>query len=280
MTTIRLDRLQRGLVVALTGLTAAAPVWSEQQQPRGAGDLVELKVVTGPVALQEHAFGRPQQPPSTVVLRVTAATAGERIVIPLNGFDYRHDVEGGEDASDVRDALLVDISEGEEGAITATADGADGIRLVADFLGGILHIGPLGGSVEEDEGERVSTGDSVMVREAIDYFLVTVDCFSKSRTPRHGATALAAAARARFEDSARIEELDRYGVALRDRGAVRNLAFMAGGNWETRASFDLYLSVASIAISPVEVIEQGDATITVALPVGSATTTASAEAPA
>jgi len=277
--TIRLDRMQQGLMQAFAGV-ASLVSFGHGQQPRGAGTLLSVTEVSGPHAHnQEHAFALTRLPPDEFTIRVTDAVDGQRVTLPLNGFRYHYDVDGDDTPTTIRDALLDAVEAGESGSVTPTADGADGIVLTADFLGGIWEDGPPLGSLEVDDGETVISGDAVSIREADELLVVNVRAYSKGREPRNGATAIANAAKAKLEDADVIAELVRYGVAVWGRGSVQPLSTIAGGSWETSAGFDLTLNVRSVAIKPVDVIETATAPVTAALPVGTATVSASVTAP-
>lgn len=286
--TIRIDRVQAALVAALDGV-ASTVIMAHQEQPRGAATLIEVRMTAGPQAhTQEHAFGEVILPPTSVIVRVTAAVAGQRIVLPINGHDYVYDVAAEDDVTAIRDALLELVTDDEdaeqlliEGVPAIDEDDPeDGIKLTAIEIGALQSIGTLLGSISVADEEIESGDDTALRRIGDEVMLITVDCFSKSTSPRLGAPALAARAIERLRRTSVVESLGAAGVALWSRGRVNDLAIIAGGHWESRAAFDLVAAVKSVEIEPVETIEQVDATITGELPQGSAQITLTVAAPA
>lgn len=250
---IRLDRVQQGLFQVL-GSEADVVAWSMGKQPRDDGEsLLTLRLVSGPVTTGNPGGAKePLCPADSIVVRVPAPIVGRRLVAELNGFDYRHDVGAGETAEDVRDSLLAAISPGEEGAVTATADGTDGIALAADFLGGLREVRLHGGLTFETP---VFSGDAVEVTTSQDRMLIAITAFSRGREPRNGAWSIMQGVRARLRSTDGIQELRRHGISLRSRSAPTDISAVAGADWESRVSMDLEIVAQSVSIDPVELIE-------------------------
>lgn len=248
---IRLDRLQLGFVEAFGPL--AATVWTHQEQPKAISDLLSLSLVAGPTShLQSHAFGEMLLPADSVLVTVTAAVVARRDIVRLNGFDYFHDVVGGDTITIVRDALLASIQVGETEFVAAAASGANAILLTAAFLGGLRSLTLLG---DLTASGQTFSDEAVLERRATETCLVGVQAFSKSRTVRGGAASLAHAARSRLQRVSVSEALARFGIAVWDKGSINDLSAIAGGHWETRAGFDLTIGMPSIEIDPVYQLE-------------------------
>jgi hypothetical protein len=270
--TVRLDRLQQGLFDALAGVTDVV-TWVRGEQPRDPGGLLSLSLTAGPIpGLRQRARGRLLLPADSITVRVTAATNGNRVVVRLNGFDYRHDVGAGESVTDVRNALLAAILLGEAGAVTPATNGADGVDLVADFLGGLRSL-TLHGDLSSEAA--VFSDDGVLETIGTVTHTVTLQAFSQQRYPRNGAHAIIDAALDRLQRRSVVDELCRYGVALWDTGAAIDLSAIAGGHWESRVAVDVTVATRTVSVEPVDQIE----TLTADITISGETVSASASAP-
>jgi len=261
---VRLDRLQTALFQAL-GSVAPDVLWTYGQPPREqiSSDLLTLSLTTGPsLNLRRSRRGYVLQPATSVVVRVTAATVGVRNVLRLNGFDYYRDTIGGDTLTTIRDAMLLDVAAGEP-VVTAAADGADGILLTAPTLGDIRTLQLLGDLGNDAPVFPAAPADSVLVTEGHSLHLVTVQGFSKQREPFNGAWSLCDAALDILQSDAGVELLNRYDLGLLNKGPVVNLSAIAGGNWETRAAFDLTIAMPSVSVEQIQTIETVNYTVDV-----------------
>ena len=251
---VRFDRLQQGLFEALAGL-ADVVTWVYGEQPKGAESLLSLDLaVPEQPGLRPHAFtSATLLPADSITISVDSLTVGQRQIVRLNGFDYRHDVSGADTLTTVRDDLLGQIQTGEAGAVTATANGADRLDLAADFLGGLRRLELLGADLGAEGA--VFSGEAVDERLGSVVNTVSIQAFSKGRSPRDGAASIISAAKDRLRDKDVIGELCRYGLALRTRAPAVNLSAVAGAHWETRYAFDLDVVTATVAVTPAAQID-------------------------
>src|SRR5688572_1843823 len=139
---IRLDRLQRALREALSGVAPA--FWTMQQVPhKSAGaTMLALSLTAGPsIQHRTHYYGRFDYLAETATVRVAAANEATRLIVRINGFDHYYDVEAGDTVTDARDALLTSIVDHEElYPISAAATGTDGITLTSEETGAIYEL--------------------------------------------------------------------------------------------------------------------------------------------
>lgn len=273
---VRLDRLQRGLYEALSGV-AGSVLWTMSEVPHEQlddVDILTLESTAGPTHVhRRHSQGTLLAPADSIIVRVDAATVGTRNIVRLNEFDYYYDAIGGDTATDIRDDLLPQIQAGEVGSVTATADGADGIALAGDFLGGLRSLTLLGELSSESE---VFSGDAVLVTESTVTFLITLDAYSKNREPRNGAMSVIDAAIDQLHSLDVVENLGRYGLGLWDIIGTTDLSGIAGAHWETRAAANVTVAARTVFVRPVDQIETTTAAVVVE---GVGTVTATATAP-
>ena len=278
--TVRLDRVQQGLFEAFAGVVAAGGiVWTSGQPPKSElGDnILSLKMTAGPSPhIRKHARGTILLPATSVVVRVTAATAGVRNIIRLNGFDFFRDTVALDTLTTIRDGLLAKITDSDTGEpssiVTAVTAGADGILLTGAFLGGLRRLQLLG---ELTNDPPVFSGDAVLETEGTSTGLVTVQAFSKGKEPSNGAQAIIDRALDKLQSVGVVTELERFGVGLWGISGTTDLTAITAGNWETRAAFDVTIAAKSTSIEAVGQIE----TATAIIAVGSETITATATTP-
>jgi len=251
---VRLDRMQKALFDLFGGLGATV-TWEYEQVPHEqlGETVISLAATAGPSPhnRQAHA-GVLLLPADSVVVRITGATVGTRNVIKLNGFDYYRDTIAGDTFTTIRDAMMSNIEAGEDGAVSVAADGADGIAMTADFLGGLRRLQLVG---ELSADAPVFSGSGVLEQEHTILYLVGVQTYSKRRELRHGANSLADLALDETRAHDKLELLERAGVAIWERSDVTDLTAIAGANWETRAAFDLTIAARTIAVREIDLIE-------------------------
>lgn len=260
MSSVRLDRLQRGLMATFAGL-ADVVSWEYTKAERGAGSLLTLGLDTDPEPhLQSHAAATAVLPADSAIVEVTAATEGARPVVRLNGFDYYLDVPASSSVTTVRDALLADIAAGEAGAVTPTATGADRITLTGDFLGGLRSLA-CSGPVQYVAESAVYSGAAVLIRTGTRVCEIAVEVFSRGRSPRTGAATIMQGVLDRLQSGARMSELGRYGVKRWGIGTPIKLDAIAGSDWETRRRLPFTAAVQSVHVEPVDHVESATLTI-------------------
>lgn len=238
----RLDMMQRAIFGVLSEACAPAQVawgYGEQTFESFPSEFISLQL-TGPTAgLRQHRQGRALTPIASVVARVATTSELVRLVITVNGVEYFEDPQPGDTLSTIRDRFLAQLQTFEGAHLTLSADGADGIRLTANFPGALYSL-QLGQGWTFDG--LAPSGTCVLLTEATREYSLNVGCFSKGREPRNGAWDLSARALAAFEAEDLGYELDRVGVGLRARGPSVDLSAIAGAHWESRVAFpiDLY----------------------------------------
>lgn len=273
--TARVDRLQRGLFEALSGVTDVV-AWNRNDSPKVTGSLLSMAIVGGPTPRRrQHARGTLLLPADSLIVRVTAAIENQRIIIELNGFAFRHDVVGGDTIDSIRDALIVDIAEGEPG-LDVDPDETDGIAIASSTLGGIRSL-RLWGAVEVAEDELSLSASAVLERCGTVAFAIGLQAYGSKGNDARGeghASNVIGRALERLQDPNVTDELTRWGVAIGSKGPISDISAVAGGRWESRATAPLECTLREVSVSPVESIESVGATI--AIQVGEGTVTASA----
>jgi hypothetical protein len=225
-------------------------------------DILTLEATAGPRPVhRQNAHGTLLAPADSVIVRVTGTTAATRNILRLNAYDYYRDTLGGDTLTTIRDALLSDVQDGEAGSVTATADGADGILLTADFLGGLRELGLRG---ELTSSAAVFSGDAVLVTESTVSMLVTLDAYSKNREPRNDAVTVIDDAMDRLRAHDIVEQLGRYGLGLWNLIGATDLSAIAGGHWESRAAATVTVAARTVFVRPVDQIDSVTAALNVA----------------
>ena len=256
MTTLPvLDRMERGLYEALS--TLGVPVswaYGEPDWEYEAPDAwVGLRVVGGPrFPRRQHVRATTQQRVSS--LDITFPNIGPldtRLVLYVNGREFYYDAPAnqvGTDAAAAFGALLqadpylgLSVSIGP-GAVVTLAPASSEIIEVA-VAGGLVVV-----PTYADEYLSVSrtTGE-------ID---VEVAAFSKSRTARDGALALAHRCVDVLGTPQGTEILRHYGVGVWTIGAVADISALGYAHFETRATFTVTIHANTFHHEPVDVIEQ------------------------
>lgn len=256
---IRLDRVQRGLYAAVGGV-ASLTMWAHGEVPieqASAGTMAVLEMTAGPTPVrQQMARGRLLVPASSVIVRVLSATVGKRLIVRLNGYDYRHDVVADETVGDIRDALM-DAIEADEPGVTVSVAGSPGasFTITANSLGDLWELELVGGESDIDNDAPVFSGNGVLLSESDESLLVGVQTYSKTRSVHGGAVSLAQQIRDKLQSEDVIEGLTREGVAVWGVGGITDISAIAGARWESRATFDVTLAARSVFRRPCGQIE-------------------------
>ena len=262
-TPIRFDRLQRGLFSTLSDALAPTRVsWAYTEQSFETvpdEGLVSLTVSGGPRPVsRQHERGTLLNPISDVVLTVSSVVLGARYSIRLNCFDYATEATATDTVETIRDRLSGLVNADTIDDVTATNIGADSIDLVAGSPGAIVSLqifGPIAAGTPNIDPQ------SVLVTSGGQEMSITCEAFSKGREPRFGALTLASRAMAALQTFDYVQTLLSFGVAIRSKGPIIDLSAIAGGHWETRASFDFVAAMAATWVRPVDRIETVNATI-------------------
>lgn len=262
-TPIRFDRLQRGLFSTLSDALAPTRVsWAYTEQSFETvpdEGLVSLTVSGGPRPVsRQHERGTLLNPISDVILTVSSVVLGARYSIRLNCFDYATEATATDTVETIRDRLSGLVNADTIDDVTATNIGADSIDLVAGSPGAIVSLqifGPIAAGTPNIDPQ------SVLVTSGGQEMSITCEAFSKGREPRFGALTLASRAMAALQTFDYVQTLLSFGVAIRSKGPIIDLSAIAGGHWETRASFDFVAAMAATWVRPVDRIETVNATI-------------------
>lgn len=264
---IRLDRMQRALTAFADRLVAAGVVdgadWMLGQKPGPAvTSWLTLELSSGPgTGLRIGPwFDKVVLPADTIAIRVTAAIAGNRPWLALNGFEHWYDVQAGDTDSDIRDAFIASINTEHADECTATIRDANELLLTANFLGGIWWLNVRGDLLA---GDDTYSDRMVGVVTGGEPATLTLNAYSKDRTVMSGARSILTRAAAELRKRSTVNDLHRYGVALRDRGPIVPLDAVAGAEWETRCALDVGMSLESYIVEEVNVVESAGATVTI-----------------
>lgn len=256
---IRWDRLQLGLIGALeTAVTPAQVGWAYGEGTYDRtfpGDIVNLTIVGGPSpSISQGSFGVPLHPYERITITVDFANVGQRYVVEINDQSFFYDAVLGDDVDDIRTALL--------GLLNASPE-YNRFEAEATLVAGEFTIEP------EDFGDvwqaaipaGAMTGTAVLSDEAAlltrtrKTVSIQVECFSKNRTPRDGAWALAGRVEAALQSPRTIEYLAQFNIALWGKGSAIDLSAIAGGHWESRVGFPITVALQSVLVEPVDQID-------------------------
>jgi hypothetical protein len=268
---VRLDRFQTSMVTVLGGATGCQTAFAYGQgvyTDSFPGSFVNL-TVDGPI-FPATTGGRAFiiQPCASVAFVVNAAVTGQLVAVYVNEVPFRVQVTGADTVTTIRDALVAAIAADTGGEFTATAGVAGGAwTLTPTSFGSIWSarkLGSMTGTVTlEDELASVTQGTA--------QFTMTVETFSKARTPRAGAMALAVKATTALQMPIYAGTLRDYGVGIGTIGAPVDLSAIAGGNWETRFAFDVVCNLTFSVSSPVGQITTTELSTSVTNPALSST---------
>jgi len=250
----RLDLLQLGLIAFLAASTGAQASWSYQQPvlDAGPGTYVTCTLAGGPgPSGAAGAYGQAIYPPETLTVGVLAV-AEQRYALILNGYQYHYDGLAGDTTSTVRDGLLAAITADVEAPVAASATGLGGITITPTEVGGVWSYeitGPL--TLVADLAD-----EAVLVTSARLVCQLRVEAFSTSRSPRAGAWATITRVLAGLKNpNYAMDYLALNGIAVWLVGQPIDLSSLEGSRWQSRTSFDLYVTILSTSVSPVDVIE-------------------------
>jgi hypothetical protein len=236
---IRLDRFQQGLVAFITDATGLQNGWAYGEgvySDTFAGSYVNLTVDSGPTLAIPHARGTSIQPVTSIVFTVTAAVVGSLVAIYVNEIPYRVQVGALDTVDTLRTALVAAITADASGQYTATGGvGAGEWTLAPVSFGAIWSVRTVGSM----SAVVTSSDELALVTQGSAEVTVSIEVFSKGRTPRTGAWALASKIAVAFQ-------LPDYALVFRDWGFgvgavgdLLDLSAIAGGKWESRVAFSV-----------------------------------------
>jgi len=257
MIPVRLDRVQQVVYEVIGDAVDVIVLWAYSEVPQEElGDgFVALSMINGPTPqIRSGVRGRVLVPAEELTLTVDAATVGTMNVAFLNNHRYRYETMAGDSVTDIRDALLAKIQDGEayNGTLTAVASGADSITLTSNFLGGLFSLYLFG----ELSSSGLSLHDqAVYVVSGFSECTINVQCFSKNREPRNGAWALASQCMGALQAPDYAETFELFDVGIASKGVLADISAIAGAHWETRVSFDFDLTTPATFVRPATTIE-------------------------
>lgn len=235
----RLDRFEKVMVSVLGEATGKQASWSMGQgvyTSTFAGDFLSLSV-DGPI-FPATTGGRAFiiQPCASVAFVVDAVVTGQLLGCVVNDVPFRVQVAADDTVDTIRDTLVAAVTADAGGEFTGVAGVAAGAWTLAPTSFGSIwsarSFGSMTGVVTlEDEFASVTQGGA--------QFTMTVEAFSKARTPRAGAMALALKCMTALQMPAYALTLRDYGVGIGTISPPVDLSAIAGGNWETRVAFDV-----------------------------------------
>lgn len=283
---IRIDRLQAAMVAVIQDATGAQAAWSYGQGVYDAtfpAQFVNLTAVGPFYPNQQAARSFTIQPCESVAFTVDAAVTGQLIGCYVNGTPFRVQVTGADSIAGIRNNLVGQISADTGGAFTATAGVAAGAWTLAPTSFGSIYsvnsFGSMTGVVTLEDG-------LASVTQGTARFVVTIEAFAKSPagpvpgtvvmgTPRQSALMLAAkiSAALQLPDNALL--FRDYGVGIGAIGVTTDLSAIAGGNWETRAVFDVDVNMRVSVSRPVGTISTIEVSSTMSAPALTSTVEAS-----
>ena len=252
---VRLDRLERGLFLALGAALAPAQVgWAYGQGAFDSmpGDLVNLTLAS--MAKSGGAGERLFLPFDELTLSVDGAPEGERQIISINGIRFVHDVLGGDTTETVAQALVLELGGDPEDPWTATlGPGASEITVSPSTFGGVWDLS-IRGSMSVSG--KTSSGAAALLTDGMLTCSITIQTFSKSRSLQTGAWGMAARVLAAMSDDDTLQALSDHGVGVSAVGAPVDISALSGANWETRCTLDVDLTVCSAFTRPIDTIEE------------------------
>lgn len=263
---LRLDRLQAGVFAVVNGQMApdATVGWSYGQAAfeQVGPDLIDLQLANGPSFWsQKGKRSSTIAPFDDVTIDVTAATDAVRNIVRVNGIDHAVDGDGVLDPEGIRDAMVALLNANPtEGDTWSAAPGVSTSELVLtpSSFGSVFSLELVG---ELAATSQTLSGNAARLTTGTRVWTLTIQCFSKNRTPRNGAWALMSEIEGIFEDDDHIETLNSYGVSVWDKGIAADISAIAGANWESRVTLDVQLAMRSAMVKPVDTIETVKATI-------------------
>lgn len=219
-----------------------AVLWGDRRVIRPGLPYIGLRLVSGPTPRGLAGRRRLVMAIVWVDLTVTAAV-GEATSLRVGYVEARRVRQAGESLADHRDALVALLDrQAHQDAWTATAQGADEIRVTPDFVGALRTVETyLGATQQRATLAQREQAQSYQMR-------VTATCYGvRSTQPPPGADDVSSWV-ARLLDAADDEDLEPilrgYGIALGSRAyETRNLGQPAGPEWEARAGVDLFVDV-------------------------------------
>jgi hypothetical protein len=253
---LRLDRLQKGVFLAIADAMAPASVgWSygqaafEQLGP----ELINLQMANGPSYwTQRGKRGSTILPFDSLTLDVTASTPGKRDIVSLNGIEFFVDVVA-QTPEQIRDELIVSLNADANDPWSAAPGVAVSELVITPASFGAIWSAEVSGEIEALS--QVVSGNAATLTQGTRVFNITIECFSKEREPRNGAWALMSRIESIFETADYVDTLSEYGVALWNKGIATDISAIAGANWESRVTIDVQMAMRSALVRPVDHIE-------------------------
>lgn len=258
---VRLRALQAALVELVDSFVPASSsvLWGWQQHHRDTSSnvRVEIRTLTGPTPIGSGGRGTIYMGPASATITVSAATAGVRSGVEVNGLDVFEDAILGDTTTTIRDRLRARfdalIADGDLD-MTAANSGAAGIVLTPAVLGGLYSlrlVGDMTAALGSEAPYKLKAVDHAITVELQAYVRRTS---GQPLSPRNGAEDVVARIGAGLERDATADRLARDGFGLVGRTPPVNLDALSGGEIESRAAFDLTLLAPGVVWEPVQTV--------------------------
>lgn len=254
-----LHRLQRGLETIMAN--ALGPdvtiLWTYGSLPRQVSkpDLLAMQMIAGPSEHNRNARRGVIRKDVTVVTLTVGApvVVGTLYGLRINRFDYFHEAAGGEDISDIRDAIVALIVAEQDPTLVGAATGNPGQLTISQTGAGSIYalrtVGPWVVDSVADSGGCVLLTDGTRIMD------VSIQAFSKGKSPRDGAWSVSEIAREALVAPDLVDILLAEGVGVWSKGPAADLSAISGDNWESRVSFTARFAMRGTFARPVDVIE-------------------------
>ena len=256
---LRLDRLQQAIIEVFddalgsdvsVGWAYGEAIWDANYP---TGQVVNLTMLGGPTyGIRNGVHGVPFVPPSSITVTVDTAVVATRYIVTINEYSYFHDAIGGDTVDTIRDALVaLIVADADSPYVAAAAVPAGELTVVPSIDGDIWQMKVSSGIT----AVPTLSNQVVLKTTATRLFTIDIGCFSKGRSPRTGAWALASLCEAALASPEHAQIFSAYDVGVWGKGPAVDLSAVENGHWESRVSFDVTLAMKSTFTTPISTIE-------------------------
>ena len=224
----------RNALVNLARRSAARVVWAEQDQPRALQPYLKLRLLSTPSLVGQTSQSNERG------VQVQAVIAGESYEIVIGIVIYAYVALPGDDATAIRDGLILVVNSTLPGTAHAVTDDALGLILAADDeLETTDHALVLPKILQAYEGEAE--------------FTLEVDGYAADDSTLVG---MVDGLKLDLETSGAQELLSIAGLASSQVVGDRRLSALINGLWEYRRGFDLRMRCLAQRIEVIDYIEE------------------------
>jgi hypothetical protein len=260
---IRFGALQAGLVAAFqeacgpnitVGWAYGESVYDSSNYPN-KGDLINLTLTDGPTYSNRFgAAGTAYLPPSSILITITASQG--MYVLEVNNQSFRFEASNSSTVNNIRDGLLASIAAALDPlSFTAAATLTQGqILLTPTFLGGVYQCSVISPGGNNMVGVPTISPNAVLLTSSSRLFTVTVQAFSKNKSPRNGAWDIISKCEALLEDSTYTTTFNDRGFTIMGKGTAVDLSNVDNGHWQSRVQFPFTVNMRSAYVRPIDQI--------------------------